>query len=72
MHTHAHGVSMYPFWFQPSGPAPFPDVTKVIRRLRVPFELELGETAEIVTVDLARAPTLFRQGRASPSLPLLG
>ena len=47
LHTHAHGISIYPFIFTPTKAEPAPDEEEVIRRFAIDFEPDKEEFLEI-------------------------
>jgi hypothetical protein len=47
LHTHAHGISIYPFIFTPTKAEPAPDEEEVTRRFDIDFEPDKEEFLDI-------------------------
>lgn len=51
VHEHEYGKSLYGFYFEPTKERPYPSVLRVLTKLEVNYELHLGESVSLHTVE---------------------
>lgn len=71
VHEHQYGKSLYGFYFEPTKARPYPSVLRVVEKLAVDFDPQLGESVSLHTVEGDEPDLVLRAAEVGSRQPEL-
>lgn len=69
VHEHQYGNSLYGLYFEPTQARPYPSVLRVVEKLTVDYEPQLGESVSLHTVEGGEPDLVLRAAEVGSREP---